>query len=146
MVSVYFQRLTRDGYESYRSSSRPIDVSQFIYSRDCPRLFVPDGHHYCIIRAMDDDRIVGTVLYWHGHRGLPHTKIIDIEVHENQRGLGFGTDSLNLIIYEAREKSSIFVSLFVFKHRTAATHIYNKLGFIGSKQFKNGVSMMLPLF
>lgn len=85
-------------------------------------------HHVC--HVVRDDREVGHVWY-----GLDPAVVeggwwlYDLEVDENHRGEGIGTDAVALVEAEARRLGGTSIGLRVFDHNSAARHLYERSGY-----------------
>jgi ribosomal-protein-alanine N-acetyltransferase len=73
-----------------------------------------------------DGRVAGYIIYWHIR---DEVQINNVAVHPDFRAKGIGEASLRLVLKEVREKGAVFVTLEVRVSNTAATRLYEKLGF-----------------
>lgn len=85
-----------------------------------------------IVRA-SDARVAGYIIYWHIQ---DEVQINNVAVHPDFRGKGIGEAAMRLVLKEIREKGANFATLEVRVSNTAATRLYEKLGFkvLGSRK------------
>jgi [ribosomal protein S18]-alanine N-acetyltransferase len=73
-----------------------------------------------------DGRVAGYIIYWHIR---DEVQINNVAVHPDFRGKGIGEAAMRLVLKEIREKGAVFATLEVRVSNTAATRLYEKLGF-----------------
>ena len=80
-----------------------------------------------------DARVAGYIIYW---QIQDEVQINNVAVHPDFRGKGIGEAAMRLVLKEIREKGAMFVTLEVRVSNTAATRLYEKLGFeiLGSRK------------
>jgi ribosomal protein S18 acetylase RimI-like enzyme len=75
-------------------------------------------------------------------RSLKRSKLLEIEIFTKHQNRGHGLRVMNIILDEALEFGSSFVSLVVFNHNGRAKKFYRKLGFSIWKEFQSASSMI----
>ncbi len=79
-----------------------------------------------IIVRPEDGRVAGYIIYW---QIRDEVQINNVAVHPDFRGKGIGEAAMRLVLKEVREKDATFATLEVRVSNTAATRLYEKLGF-----------------
>ena len=98
------------------------------------------GHQF--LNVIIDDAVVGCL--WFEER-LDHDPsqvyIFDIEIHEDQRGKGFGTVALGALEDKARELGADEIALAVFGDNTGAIRLNERLGYRPTETGAAGMQM-----
>jgi ribosomal protein S18 acetylase RimI-like enzyme len=100
--------------------------------------FLPGGlatpnHFFFAIKDQDSGAEVGglwyTVMEEDGKRLV---FVVDIQVYDEYRRRGYGTQAFRMMEEQAREMGITTISLHVFKHNHSARAMYEKLGYVGA--------------
>jgi ribosomal protein S18 acetylase RimI-like enzyme len=68
--------------------------------------------------------------------------IYDIEIAEGKRGGGYGTATMLALEERAKSEGVTKLELHVFNHNSVAVHLYNKLGYVKTRDSNMGGSYM----
>ena len=74
-------------------------------------------------------------------RTPPQLFIYDIEVEAEHRGKGLGSASMSLLEEEAARLGAEEIALHVFTHNEGAIRLYERLGFVSTRQGSGGMQM-----
>lgn len=146
---LYLQEVSKKEYQNYRvsgsASLSPETKKHSIFSDLFPRRQSAPIRKFCLIYLFTDPdpNIIGMVSYNHmTSRSLKRSKLLEIEIFTLYQNKGYGSRVMNIILDEALEFGSSFVSLVVFNHNGRAKQFYEKLGFRIWKEFQSAFSMI----
>lgn len=77
----------------------------------------------------DDEEVGHVVLGERSEHGTASAFLYDIEIHETQRGRGYGKVALELIEADARARGYSRIALNVFGGNEVARHLYRSAGY-----------------
>ncbi|MHA2091083.1 MAG: GNAT family N-acetyltransferase [Candidatus Kariarchaeaceae archaeon] len=146
---LYLQEVSKKEYQNYRASGSvslsPETKKHSIFSDLFPLRQSTPIRKFCLIYLYSDPDpiIIGLVSYNHmTGRSLKRSKLLEIEIFTKHQNRGHGLRVMNIILDEALEFGSSFVSLVVFNHNGRAKKFYRKLGFSIWKEFQSASSMI----
>jgi ribosomal protein S18 acetylase RimI-like enzyme len=95
---------------------------------------VKTEHNYLFrIQIEETGEKIGTL--WMKHEApRPHGFIFDIVLDEGQRGKGYGKQAMLALEEFAKGLELETIGLHVFAHNPAATHLYERLGYVVTSQ------------
>lgn len=126
-VEDYAQQMAAAGNVSQQEARA---ASQNQFSQLLPQGLNSDGQHLMSIWDLERQRVVGMV--WVGERMRGETRqavIYDIRVDENQRGRGYGTQTLRAVEKLVRGLGLTEIWLHVFGQNVGARRLYERLGY-----------------
>jgi ribosomal protein S18 acetylase RimI-like enzyme len=106
-----------------------------------PRGLETENHFLFNLKSGADDQIVGILYFALQESGSDRSVFIyDIEIYDQFKGKGFGTEVMRSAEDLARDHGAVEIWLHVFANNTAANCLYTKLGYKVKKEFlgKNG--------
>lgn len=99
--------------------------------------FLPDdmvtpNHFFFTIEDQDSDKVGGLWYTVAEQDGTRQFFVVDIQVYEEFRRRGYGTQAFGVMEEKAREMGISTISLHVFEHNHPARAMYEKLGYFGT--------------
>lgn len=121
------ENITRENYHIYldsileiENSSFPLPWSQRAFIQEIEN---PVSHLWVLV---SDDEVVGYICFWLFDREI---QLINIAVHPEKRGMGFGYYLMTKMIEAGLAKGSQYIWLEVRISNLTAQRLYQKLGF-----------------
>ena len=98
-----------------------------------PDDLVTPNHFFFTIEDQDSGAKVGGLWYTVVEQdGKRQFFVLDIQVYDEYRRRGYGTQAFRIMEEKAREMGITTISLHIFKHNRAAGAMYEKLGYVGT--------------
>ncbi len=102
--------------------------------------FLPDdlatpNHFFFVVEDKDSGAKVGGLWYTVVEQdGKRQFFVVDIQVYDEYRRRGYGTQAFKMMEEKAREMGITTILLHVFKHNRSARAMYEKLGYVGADE------------
>ncbi|MHA2250306.1 MAG: GNAT family N-acetyltransferase [Candidatus Kariarchaeaceae archaeon] len=146
---LFLQKISLDDYKKFRVNSHNEQIESetpVLWNEQFQRNTPLAGEHFCFIwlySGASGKQIIGTISFSHKSREtIKISKLREIRIVEAFQKQGYGHRIMKILLKEAQEYGSPFLSLFVFKRNVAAQSLYTKLGFTTWKEFNQGNSMI----